>query len=248
VGPRKKRKISADRVITSALVLLLLAGTSLRIASAGQSDSPSRGVDRLREGFRVVRGAGRGNRSSSEPGLLGQTRARFAAAVAPRSRLLRGDTGRDVAEAGVLVFAEPGAAGERNPVGRRVRRAGSKEPDPSGAAGQRFTWTKLTLYMGAFDQRSVSQPLDVEAPSGARSKVRAGDFAELGFSSGEKNEIDKDLTEEDVRRICGQIAADLTALQGNPAVLARANEPQTLDTHSTGGYQGTAVDEGRREP
>src|SRR5215469_2214662 len=39
----RKRKISGDRVITSVLVLLLVAGTSLRIASAGQSDAPPRG-------------------------------------------------------------------------------------------------------------------------------------------------------------------------------------------------------------
>ena len=40
----RKRKIPGDRVITSALVLLLLAGTSISIVSAGQSDAPPRGV------------------------------------------------------------------------------------------------------------------------------------------------------------------------------------------------------------
>ena len=40
----RKRKIPGDRVITSAPVLLLLAGTSISIVSAGQSDAPPRGV------------------------------------------------------------------------------------------------------------------------------------------------------------------------------------------------------------
>jgi hypothetical protein len=40
----QKRKIPGDRVITSAPVLLLLAGTSISIVSAGQSDAPPRGV------------------------------------------------------------------------------------------------------------------------------------------------------------------------------------------------------------
>jgi hypothetical protein len=47
-----------------------------------------------------------------------------------------------------------------------------------------------------------------------------------------KYEIEKDITEEDVRSICVQIAADLTALlQRNPAALARAKE--TLNPLST---------------
>jgi hypothetical protein len=40
----RERKIPGDRVITSAPVLLLLAGTSISIVSAGQSDVPLRGV------------------------------------------------------------------------------------------------------------------------------------------------------------------------------------------------------------
>ncbi len=40
----RERKIPGDRVVTSAPVLLLLAGTSISIVSAGQSDAPPRGV------------------------------------------------------------------------------------------------------------------------------------------------------------------------------------------------------------
>ena len=39
-----KRKFIGERVITSALVLLLLPGTSLRIAGAEQWDAPPRGI------------------------------------------------------------------------------------------------------------------------------------------------------------------------------------------------------------
>ena len=40
----RKPKIPGDRVITSALAFLLLAGTSISFVSAGQSDAPPRGV------------------------------------------------------------------------------------------------------------------------------------------------------------------------------------------------------------
>jgi len=40
-----------------------------------------------------------------------------------------------------------------------------------------------------------------------------------------KYEIEKGITEEDVRRICGQIAADLTAsLQRNTTAIAKATK------------------------
>jgi hypothetical protein len=48
-----------------------------------------------------------------------------------------------------------------------------------------------------------------------------------------KYEIEKDITEEAVRSICAQIAADLAALlQRNPAALAGAKETLNFTTSS----------------
>jgi hypothetical protein len=83
----------------------------------------------------------------------------------------------------------------------------------------------LTLYVGVFDQKSVSQPLYVEAPVQEPDPNYGPVITLNSYIPMAKYEINKDVTEEDVRSICAQIAADLTVLlQRNPAVLARVNE------------------------
>jgi hypothetical protein len=110
------------------------------------------------------------------------------------------------------VFAEPD---QKNRIRRALLGSGSRG-------------TKLTLYMGAFDQKNVSQPLYVEAPVQEPDPNYGPVISPNSYIPMAKYEIEKDLTEEDVRIICGQIAAALTALlQGNPA------------THSTGGTRGS---------
>ncbi len=115
------------------------------------------------------------------------------------------------------VFAEPD---KKN----RIRRAllGSGSPG-----------TKLTLYVGAFDQKSVSQPLYIEAPVQEADSTYGPVITLNAYIPMAKYEIEKDITEQNVRSICAQIAADLTALlRRNPAALARAKETLNFTTSS----------------
>jgi hypothetical protein len=102
----------------------------------------------------------------------------------PKGALLRG------------VFAEPD---RRN----RVRRTlfGGTSPN-----------TKFFLYVGIFNLARPDQPLyelAPEQPSGAQlgPVITLNNYIPLA-----KYELDKNPTEEDVRKICAQIAASLTAL------------------------------------
>jgi len=135
----RKRKISGERVITSALVLLLLPGTSLRIACAEQSDSPPRDIAVYVRDFELSVAPA----AAPDPPNPGSTnrsktcscgRSRFKTILRRRSSKPCGSRG---------------AARERNPVRRRVSRAGSREPDPSGAAGQRLTWDQVHIVCGS---------------------------------------------------------------------------------------------------
>ena len=115
------------------------------------------------------------------------------------------------------VFAEPD---KKN----RIRRAllGSGSPG-----------TKLTLYMGVFDQKSVSQPLYIEAPVQEADSTYGPVITLNAYIPMAKYEIEKDITEQNVRSICAQIAADLIALlRRNPAALARAKETLNFTTSS----------------
>jgi hypothetical protein len=220
----QKRRISGDRAITSALILLLLAGTSLRIARAGQSDAQPRGVAVYVRDFELAV-APAAAPDPSNPAYVDnrpedlQLRSRqvqdhFAETLVEtlrkqgysslRNRALSGN--------GILlegVFTEPD---QKN----RIRRAllGSGSPG-----------TKLTLYLGVFDQKSVTQPLYVEAPAQEPDPNYGPVITLNAYIPMAKYEIEKDITEEDVRSICAQIAADLTALlQRNPAAVAQAKE------------------------
>jgi hypothetical protein len=211
-----------DRTIASALALLLLVGTNLRIASAGQWDAPSRGVTVYVRDFELAVAPA----AAPDPPNLPyrnkhpedlQLRSRqvqdyFAETVvetlrkegysSSRKQALPGD--------GILlegVFAEPD---KKN----RIRRAllGSASPG-----------TKLILYVGVFNEKSVSQPLYIEAPVQEPDPNYGPVITLNAYIPMAKYEIEKDITEEDVQSICAQIAADLTVLlQRNPAALARA--------------------------
>src|SRR5215469_5145909 len=220
----RKRKISGDRVITSVLVLLLVAGTSLRIASAGQSDAPPRGGAVYVRDFELAVAPAAAPDPPSQayrdkgPEHL-QLRSRqvqdyFAETLVETLRKQGYSSSRNQVLPGKGILLE-GVFGEPDHM-NRIRRA----PLGSGSPG-----TRLTLYVGAFDQKSASQPLYVEAPVQEPDPNYGPVITLNSYIPMAKYEIDKDLTEEDVHRICGQIAADLTALlQRNPGAVAQANE------------------------
>jgi Domain of unknown function (DUF4410) len=213
-----------DRTIASALALLVLVGTNLRIASAGQWDAPPRGVTVYVRDFELSFATAAApdspnppytSKLEEDPELRShQVQDYFAETVvetlrkegysSSRKQALPGD--------GILlegVFAEPD---KKN----RIRRA---------QLGSRSPGTKLTLYVGVFDQKSVSQPLYVEAPVQEPDPNYGPVITLNSYIPMAKYEINKDVTEKDVRSICAQIAADLTVLlQRNPAVLARVKE------------------------
>jgi len=211
-----------DRTIASALALLLLVGTNLRIASAGQWDAPSRGVTVYVRDFELAVAPA----AAPDPPNLPyrnkhpedlQLRSRqvqdyFAETLVEIFRKQEYSSSRNQAlpRNGILlegVFAEPDKE-------NRIRRAllGSASPG-----------TKLILYVGVFNEKSVSQPLYIEAPVQEPDPNYGPVITLNAYIPMAKYEIEKDITEEDVRSICAQIAADLTALlQRNPAALARA--------------------------
>jgi hypothetical protein len=88
----------------------------------------------------------------------------------------------------------------------------------SGAPG-----TKFTLYVGTFDQKSLNQPLYKEAAVQEPDPHFGPVITLNAYIPLAKYEIDKEATEEDVRKICGQIAANLTALLSrNPGSVAQS--------------------------
>lgn len=220
----QKLRTFCNRAIASALALLMLVGTNLRIASAGQWGAPPRGVAVYVTDFELSVATAAApdppnpaytNKLEEDPELRSrQVQDRFAETLveilqkqgysSSRKQALPGN--------GILlegVFAEPD---NKN----RIRRAllGSGSPG-----------TKLTLYVGVFDQKSVSQPLYIEAPVQEPDPNYGPVITLNAYIPLAKYEIDKDIVEEDIRSICAQIAADLTALlPRNPAALARAKE------------------------
>lgn len=102
------------------------------------------------------------------------------------------------------VFAEPDAK-------NRVRRALLG----GGAPG-----TKFILYVGTFDQKSVDQPLYKEAPAQTQDPdEHYGPVITLNaYVPLAKYEIDKEASEEQIQKVCRQIAENLTELLSrNPA-------------------------------
>lgn len=228
----RKLKISCDGIIVRALALLVLVGPNLRIASAGQWDAPPRGVAVYVRDFELSVATA----AASDPPNPAYTN-KLEEDLELRSRQVQDHFAETLVETlqkrgysssrnqalpgnGILlegVFAEPD---KKN----RIRRAllGSGSP---GA--------KLTLYVGIFDQKSVSQPLYMEAPAQEPDPNYGPVITLNAYIPLAKYEIEKDITEEAVRTICSQIAADLTALlQRNPAPLARAKETLNFTTSS----------------
>lgn len=220
----RKLEISCDRAIAIALALLVLVGTSLRIASAGQSDVLPRGGTLYVRDFELSVATAAApdppnpaytNKLEEDLELRSrQVQDYFAETLVETLRKQGYSSSRKQALPGngILlegVFAEPD---KKN----RIRRA---------LLG-RSPGTKLTLYVGVFDQKSVSQPLYIETPV-QEPDPNYGPVITLNpYIPLAKYEIDKDIIEEDVRSICAQIAADLTALlQRNPAALAQTLHP-----------------------
>lgn len=181
------------------------------MASAGQSDQPKRSVAVYVTNFElfVARVAAPDPPSPAETNQLQED-------LQLRSRRLQ----ERFAETLVETFQNKGYSSSRNQVLRgngillegvftesdqknRIRRALLG----SGSPGR-----KLMLYVGAFDQKSVSQPLYVEAPLQEPDPNYGPVITLNAYIPMAKYEIEKDIAEEDVRRICGQIAADVTAL------------------------------------
>jgi hypothetical protein len=210
------RKLAA----TSALVLLVLAGVSPRIANSGQSETPApQGVAVYVADFELPTAVrdhpSPGDKDELEKDLhlrSHQIQDDFAETLV-ETLLKQGYSSsrkQDLPGKGILlqgVFAEPD---QKN----RIRRAllGSGSPG-----------TKVMLYVGAFDQKSVNQPLYREAPV-QEPDPNYGPVITLNVYIPTGNyEIGKDASQEDIRKICVQIGADLTVLlQRNPAWVAQA--------------------------
>lgn len=206
----------------SALVLLMSVVISPRIANAAQSDRPApQGVAVYVSDFELsaVPAAVLERSSPDEKDRLEkdlQLRSReiqncFAEALveALRKKAYSASRKQDLPGKGIMlegVFAEPD---EKN----RIRPAllGSGSPG-----------TKLLLYVGVFDQKSMNQPLYKEAPVQEADPSYGPVITLNAYIPMAKYEIAKDAGEEDIHRICGQIAADLTVLlQRNPAAVAQ---------------------------
>ena len=210
------------------LVLLLLSGTSLSIASARQSDPPPCDAAVCVRDFELsVAQATELDTSTSaytdkRPEAL-QLRSRqvqqyFAETLVENLRKQGYSSSRSLAPGnGILlqgVFAE---ADQRN----RIRRALLGSGSPS---------TKLILYVGVFEQKTVGQPLYVEAPVQEPDPNFGPVITPNAYIPLAKYEIDKDIPEEDVRRICAQIVADLIALlQRNPLRQPTPSKPSLHD-------------------
>jgi hypothetical protein len=208
-------------VTASALVLLVLAGISSKVASATQSDTPPpQGMAVYVADFELSAAPAAPSDHPSPPDKDKQDlrlRSRhiqdyFAETLvsALRKQGYSSSRKQDLPGRGILVegvFVEPD---QKN----RIRPAllGSGSPG-----------TKLLLYVGVFDQKSANQPLYKEAPVQEADPNYGPVITLNAYIPMAKYEIAKDAEEGDIRQICGQIAADLTALlQRNPAAVAQA--------------------------
>jgi hypothetical protein len=210
-------------VTASALVLLVLAGISSKVASATQSDTPPpQGMAVYVADFELSAAPAAPSDHPSPPDKDKQEqdlqlRSRhiqdyFAETLVSALRKQGHSSSRkqDLPGRGILVegvFVEPD---QKN----RIRPAllGSGSPG-----------TKLLLYVGVFDQKSANQPLYKEAPVQEADPNYGPVITLNAYIPMAKYEIAKDAEEGDIRQICGQIAADLTALlQRNPAAVAQA--------------------------
>lgn len=195
--------------MASTLVLSVLARTALAMASAGQSAVPSRGITVYVGDFELsvapAPGSDAPNPGSEDkpvPQLrLCQAQNYFAETLVDTLRKQGYSSSRTqvLSGKGILlkgVFAEPD---EKNRIRVALLGSGSRP-------------TKLTLYVGAFDAKSASQPLYVEAPVQDRDPNYGPVITLSSYIPMAKYEMNKEIAEEDVRNICAQITADVTAL------------------------------------
>ena len=210
-------------VTASALLLLVLAGTSPRVASAGKPGTlaPSPIAVYVADFELSAASAAAPEHPSpadkDKPEKDLQLRSRqiqdyFAETLVNTLQKQGYSSSRkqDLPAKGILlkgVFAE---ADQKS----RIRAAllGSGSPG-----------TKFLLYMGAFDDKSVNQPLYREAPV-QEPDPNYGPVITLNvYLPMGRYEIAKDADEKDIGQVCEQIAKDLTALlQRNPAWVAQA--------------------------
>lgn len=222
----RKQETSPDRTTVSAtaLALLMLAGTTVRIASAKQSDlvAPSQDIAVYVRDFELSvapaaspapPNVGYSEKQGQDLQLRShQVQDYFADTLIERLRKQGYSSSRNEALPGKGILLE-GVFAETDQK-NRIRRAllGSESPG-----------SKLTLYVGAFDRNNVSQPLYVEAPVQEPHPNYGPVITLNSYIPMAKYEINKNIAEEDVRNTCAQIAADLTVLLNrNPAALAHA--------------------------
>jgi hypothetical protein len=219
----KRKKEMKELATASTLFLLLLAGISPRAASAGQSDTPAaQGIAVYVADFELSAApfaapdrpspASNENlekdlhlRSRQLQDLFAETLVETLRKQGYSSSRTAGLPGKGILLEGV--FAEPD---RKNRIRPALLDSGSGR-------------TKFLLYVGVFDQKSVNQPLYKDAPV-QEPDPNCGPVITLNaYIPMARYEVAKDAEEEDIRKICGQIAADLTALlQRNPAAVAQA--------------------------
>lgn len=213
----RKLKISHDRALPSTLAVVVLAGISLRIASARQLDPPTRGVAVCVKDFELSlapattpdapNSAYSDKRREDLELRSRQVQDYFAETLAEILRKQGYSPCRNQTSPanGILlegVFAEPD---QKN----RIRRALLGSGSPA---------TKLTLYVGAFDQKNMNEPLYRAAPVQEPDPNYGPVITLNAYIPMARYELAKDAGEEAMRKICGQIAADVAALlQRNPA-------------------------------
>jgi hypothetical protein len=217
----RKPEISRDRAVASTLALLVLAGISLGIASAGQFDPPTRGVAVYVKDFELSiapattpdpPNSAYGDKRPDLELRSRQVQDYFAKTLVEMLRKQGYSSSRSqtLPANGILlegVFAE---ADQKN----RIR------PALLGSSSRAL---KLTLYVGAFDQKNMNEPLYRAAPVQEPDPNYGPVITLNAYIPMARYEIAKDPGEEDMRKICGQIAADVAALvQRNPAVIAQA--------------------------
>jgi hypothetical protein len=207
----------------SALVLLALAGICSKIASARQWDTPAaQGMAVYVADFEL----------SAAPAAASDHPSPADKDTPPTDLQLRSRQIQDYfAETLVNTLQKQGYSSARKqdlPAKGILLKGVFAEPDQKNRIrpallGSGSPGTKLLLYVGVFDQKSVNQPLYQEAPVQEPDPNYGPVITLNAYIPMAKYEIAKDAGEEDIRQICGQIAADMVALlQRNPAAVAQA--------------------------
>jgi hypothetical protein len=213
----RKPKLFVHRAVASTLALLVLAGISLRLARAGQSDPLRRGVAVCVKDFELSVAA------ATPPDSANSTyRDKTLEDLELRSRQVQDY----FAETLVAILQKQGYSSSRNktlPANGILLEGVFTEPDQKNRIRRALLGSgshalKLTLYVGAFDQKNMNEPLYRAAPVQEPDPNYGPVITLNAYIPMARYEFDKDATEEDMRKICGQIAADVAALlQRSPA-------------------------------